>query len=220
MQPQLEIQGLNIVLRGHFNPAIFHPSWFAAQKLIRHQEAEAAEIKIVHPNAAIFETEWLQIHVLQDRFQAITNQEPYYETLRDLVVGALDLLSHTPLRVMGINRGFHYRLESEEAWDAVGHRLAPKQDWENVLDSPGMLNLTMRGKRPDDLDGYIQVKVEPSGQVGFGVYVHVNDHYQLSSASETLGANKAMIILFEQWSESMQRSEEIAQKIVDLGAIK
>jgi hypothetical protein len=217
MQPQLEIQGLSIVLRGHFNPAIFHPSWFAAQNLIRNQEAEAADIELVHPNAAIFKAEWLQVRVLQDRLQVITTQEPYYEALRDLVIGVFDLLGHTPLRVMGINRDFHYRLESEKVWDAVGNRLAPKQNWENILGKPGMLSLTMEGKRPDNQDGYIRVTVEPSPQVAFGVYVRVNDHYQLSSDSETLpGTSKAVDILTGQWSESMQRGLEIAQKIVSL----
>jgi hypothetical protein len=39
-----EIQGMSIVLVGGFNPKIFHPAWFAAQKLIREKEAEEANI--------------------------------------------------------------------------------------------------------------------------------------------------------------------------------
>ena len=219
MQP--EIQGVSIVLAGQFNPAMFHPAWFAAQGLIRRQEAEAAETKIVHPNAAVFETEWLQMRVLPNQFHAATTQEPYYEVLRDLVVGVFDLLSHTPSRAMGINRNFHYELGSKEEWNSVGDRLAPKQDWENVLDDPGMSSLTIQGKRPDNLDGYIHVKVEPSRRVsGFGIYVQVNDHYQLSSTPETwVNASKVVDVLSEHWAESIQRSLGIAEKIAGLGAI-
>jgi hypothetical protein len=221
MRPQLAIQGVNIVLRGNFNPVIFHPTWLAAQGLIRFQEADAAEIEIVHPQIAQFTAEWLQISVTTDRFQASTTQEPYYEPLRDLVVGIFDLVVQTPLTVLGINRNFHYRLESESAWHAVGHRLVPKQDWKEVLLNPGMLTLVVEGKRPDNLEGYIRVKVEPSAKVTSGVYIEVNDHYALPSASESPSSTReALAIVSEQWTRSMQQGLQIAEKIVSLGECK
>src|SRR3712207_1383849 len=108
MQLQVGLEGATVVLLGSFNPAIFHPAWFAANGLIREEEARAAEIEIVHPNAAVFRTEWLVIESARDRFLATTILDAYYEPLRDLVVGVLDLLSHTPLTAMGLNRDFHY----------------------------------------------------------------------------------------------------------------
>jgi hypothetical protein len=46
-----EIQGISIVLLVDFNPKIFQPAWFAAQNLIRQQEADEATIHIkVHPD--------------------------------------------------------------------------------------------------------------------------------------------------------------------------
>ncbi len=216
MQPQLVTQGVDIVLRGQFNPAMFHPAWFAAQNLIRQQEVEAAEIKIIHPDAAIFDVEWLQIRVTRDRFQATTVQEAYYETLRDVVMGVFTVLNQTPLRVIGINRNFHYGLESEKAWHAVGDRLAPKQDWTETLNSPGMKSLSMQGLRPDDYSGYILVKVEPLNRSDFGVFVEVNDHYELTSDSET-PTSDIITILSENWQESMNRGMDITTKIVSLG---
>ena len=117
MRPQLDIQGVNIVLRGHFNPAIFHPSWFAAQELIGQLEADEAAIELIHPEAAIFNTDWLQIRVVRNRFQAGTAQEPYYEPLRDLVVGVFSFLSH---RSRDISRGGGTRRSSAyRAWGGV-----------------------------------------------------------------------------------------------------
>jgi len=211
MRPQLDIQGVSIVLLGKFNPAIFHPSWFAAQELIRQQEADATEIVLVHPEASILNTDWLQVHVVRNRFQAGTAQESYFEPLRDLVVGVFSLLSHTPVSAMGINRDFHFKLESEKSWHQLGHRLAPKQDWKDLLDEPGMLSLAMKGERTDDFDGYLQVRVAPSPRIQYGVFVAVNDHYRLVETSEI------PVILNEQWSESMGRSLRIAQKITSLG---
>ncbi len=220
MLTQLYVQGATIVLRGPFSPAIFHPMWFAAHDLIRSQEAEAAKVQIIHPDAAAFTAEWLQLNVTQDSFQAGTSQEAYYEALRDLVIGVLNLLSHTPLRVMGLNHDFHFGLPSEDTWHSVGHRLAPKRDWEDVLQQPGMLSLTMEGKRPDHLEGYIRVKVEPSARAEYGVYVEVNDHYQLKSDDARAETRDAVQILAEQWAASIQRSKSIAEKIVSLGEVK
>ena len=154
MRPQLVIQGVNIVLRGKFNPAMFHPAWFAAQNLIRQQEVEVAEIKIIHPDAAIFDVEWLQIRVTRNRFQAASVQEAYYEALRDVVIGVFTILNQTPLKAMGINREFHYGLESEKARNAVGHRPA----------APGFL-----ARSQDDVSGrffeHVYARILRPGQI-------------------------------------------------------
>lgn len=75
MRPQLKIQAVSIVLRGQFNPAMFHPVWFASQNLIRPQEAESADVKIIHANLAVFDVEWLQVSITPDRFIVATGQE-------------------------------------------------------------------------------------------------------------------------------------------------
>lgn len=217
MAAQLQLQGVSIVLRGHFNPAIFHPSWFSSHNLIRTQEADAAEVLIVHPDTAVFKAEWLELNITRDRFQAITTQEAYYEPLRDLVSGVLDLLSHTPLKAMGLNRDFHFRMESVRARDSLGHRLAPKSDWESLLKEPVLTNLTVAGKRTDGLQGYTSIQVAPSILVENGVYIQVNDHYQLASGEQALPkASEAREILATLWSASMKRGLGIAQTIANL----
>jgi hypothetical protein len=216
MPPQ--IQGISIVLRGDFNPAIFHPSWFAYYELLRKEEVDAAKVQLIHPDAAVFSTEWLEFNAARDRFQVSTAQEAYYEYLRDLVVSILNLLTHTPLRVMGINRAFHYRFQSAQQWHNVGHTLVPKQQWESLLENPGMRTLVVEGKRTDGLQGYIQVRVAPSTRVDYGVFVEVNDHYVLDSDKTPPGATEAMRILTELWTESMKRGLSIADKISHLGS--
>jgi hypothetical protein len=49
-----EYDGMVLVLRGTFNPAILHPLWFVSAQLLRREEAEAAEIQVVHPQVADF----------------------------------------------------------------------------------------------------------------------------------------------------------------------
>ena len=84
---QTVIQGMSIVFLGDFNPKIFQPAWFAQENLIRAQEAEAADIKIINPEIVIFEFEWLSVQITRDRCIFGTTQEAYYEIVRDLCLG-------------------------------------------------------------------------------------------------------------------------------------
>lgn len=218
MPPQIQVQGVSIVLVGSLNPAIFQPSWFALHNLLRPEEADAATIDIIHPDVAHFKTEWLDVNIVRDRFQISTVQESYYEALRDLAVGMLMLLSHTPIRVMGINRDFHFDLVSEGTWHALGHRLVPKDDWNPLLKNPGMQTIVVQGERPDDFEGYLRVAVHPSKRIKYGVFIEVNDHFVLKKdENEADGSDKARLILSERWNESMKRGSEIAQAIAKLG---
>lgn len=129
-----EIQGMSIVLVGSFNPKIFHPAWFAAQKLIREKEAEEANIELITPAVAKFNLDWIRLQVIQEQFVVETAQEPYYEILRDLVIGTFSFLNHTPITMLGINVQKHFRMHSDEEWHALGHELAPKEKyWTPVL---------------------------------------------------------------------------------------
>jgi hypothetical protein len=171
MSAQLpEIQGVSIVLLGDFNPKIFQPAWFAAQNLIRQQEADEANIAIIHPEVVSFTLgQWLALEVTRERFAVSTAQEPYSKVMRDLVIGSFELLQHTPLHKLGINADMHFRMDSEKSWHAFGDLLAPKKIWQGLLKTPGIRRFTMEGQRPDNFQGYIRVRVEPSVKIRPGV---------------------------------------------------
>jgi hypothetical protein len=109
-----EIDGSSIVILGAMNPAIFHPFWFAANKLIRETEASEADILIASKEVSDFRLDWLHVQVVSDRFLAEVNDAANHGPLRDLVTGTFTLLEHTPLTAMGLNRQMHYLMESEE----------------------------------------------------------------------------------------------------------
>ena len=217
MQPILKIKGLSVVLVGSFNPAIFHPSWFSANKLIGQQEADNARIEIVHPDAAIFTTDWLTVSVDRQRFQVATIQETHFELLRDLVLGTFELLCYTPLLQMGINRTFHFGLLSNQNFYSLCNGLAPNKKWQTVLQDPNMASLVVHGGRKDELPGFIGVRVEPSSKVPSGIFIEVNDHYELTNGTNTaLSSLRMLELLAKQWSKSLERSLTIAEKITAL----
>jgi hypothetical protein len=210
-----EIAGVSVVLLGSFNPPIFHPSWFARQGLVRSEEAENAEIHLVHPDLVSFTAGWLELQVTQSQFTAATVQDPH-ESVRDLVVGTFSLLRFTPIDKMGINRDGHFRMASESEWHSVGHRLVPPNNWP-FLAEPGMASVTEQGVRSDGREGYIRVKVEPSIPVSPGVYIQVNDHYQWRTAEGETALDSIIQVLQEDWEKSLTRASEAMQAILEQG---
>jgi len=210
-----EIEGVGIVLAGSFNPKIFQPAWFAAENLIREEEAQAANIQLIHPQVASFSLDWLHLQVTQEQFAVTTTQSSFHETLRDLVLGTFRLLRDTPVRMMGLNRDSHFRMPTEEAWHAFGHRLAPKELWARVLKEPEMRSLTMEGLRPDDLQGYIRVRVEPSTRIHPGAFININDHYEVKDATTVRGCDEIIDILEREWKRSLDRSAEIVSSLLE-----
>ena len=216
--PKTKIEGISIVLLGTFNPAIFQPAWFAAQGLIREEEAEEAQIELVRPEVSAFRLDWLHMQVLHERFTASTDQPASFEVLRDFVVGTFSVLEHTPVTKLGLNFDRHVEMDSEEAWHEIGNRLAPQGRWQGALDEPRLRSLSMQGNRPDDFTGAVVVKVEPSVRVEKnGVYVTVNDHYELEQPEEgSASAAAATRLIQEHWGAFLERSDRICNNVFEV----
>ena len=214
-EKKLEIEGMDIVLVGDFNPSIFQPAWFTSQELIRKEEDEAAKIEIIHPEIVQFSLDWLHLQVTRNKFSATTSQNPYYNILKDLVSSTFNILTHTPISKMGINKNMHFQMASEDDWHALGHRLTPKEIWNQILEKPGMRSLSIQGKRTDDFNGYILVRVEPSRKIHPGVFIHVNDHYEIKDPESVLGCSEIMNILSSSWESSISQSDKIAYSLLE-----
>jgi len=210
-----DISGVNIVLLGSFNPAIFHPIWFKTQNLIRAQEADDAKIEIIHPEVSSFSTDWCKIVVMTNRFSGETLSSSHFEPLRDLVFGTFSILEHTPVSKMGLNRLLHYKMPSLESWHGVGHLLAPKDPWKTVMSEPGLLSLVMQDKR-DDPPGYTRAKVEPSSRVIPGVYIEINNHYEFKEQTGS-SLHNFMEILKNSWENIINFSDKIAHHLISQG---
>lgn len=211
-----EIKNLNIVFLGDFNPKIFQPAWFAAENLIRKRESEDAKIEIIHPEIVVITFDWGRLEVTRERFVLSTKQDPFYEVLRDLVIGTFKLLRHTPIKMVGINTEMHFRMKSEEEWHDFGHLLAPKKIWEGILEKPGMRSLVMEESvRQDGLKGYVRVMIEPSNKVQSGVCFKINDHYEVKDIKAAIGCDEIIEIFEKSWGESLKRSNDIIHSLLE-----
>lgn len=222
MPTQLKIEGVSIVLRGPFTPAVFQPRWLATLGLLREREAEDATVEVIHNDVAAFKAGWLAFQSTDDYLHVSTSEWSMIEPLRDFAIGILRIFPASQPIALGINVDLHYMVESRAAFDHVGNTLAPKERWTKLLPKPGMLSLTINYPRPDDLNGYINVKIEPSNRMPegvVGVYVNINDHYDVRSISQTknMDGNRSAQEIFQQhWQTSMDRSRSFGSMVAGI----
>lgn len=235
-KPVVALDSINVVVKGHFNAAIFSPAWLFHQKLIGADEYADAEVEIVTSEIALFRTGWLRCQVTPDTFQVSTNDPAEFERVRDAAVGVLSALSHTPVAALGINRETHISSRDRDHYHAIGDQLAPKGFWEPILNLPVTRQLVMWGQRPDNFGGRVQIDVEPSMRFPGYVFVSYNDHFNLHTVehqpttrdeawsleaeqSNMLEASAEKIpvvkeILASEWVSGMERSNQAIQAIM------
>lgn len=220
--PTAELRGNTIVLRGSFNPRILQPAWLAAQNLIREAESENADIAIIHEEVVVFSIDWATVEVERDRLRLrSTKKSETPEQLRDLALGILSILDHTPIHVVAIKSSAHYVMPSQEARDRLGWTLVPKEPFEGQMERPGMISLHVTGARPGEMEdglpkgGQLTVTIQPSKPLEpNGVFLEVDDRYRVADPEEAnVGAGAAVACIKENWETSLKRAEKVAEKI-------
>ena len=138
-----EIFTSTIVALGNFNPATSH--WLEQNGLIGADDAagirEGADGSqlVLSRQVTTCESAWFSLQVLQDRF-TVASKGVLSPAFKDLVVGILQLVPHTPITAVGLNFLAHFKLPSKEQYFQVGDVLAPKEIWENLFpdEMPGL----------------------------------------------------------------------------------
>jgi len=227
MRIQPELGSVSIVLIGNFNPAIFQPAWLAKHDLISSQAAETAQIGIVHPELTSFGIEGsFTLQVERERFAIDRTIAPFI-VISDMACKIFEeLLPHTPIKKLGINRLIHFDAGSPEIRDRIGERLAPREPWGEwgtlVSSGEGRLHgglraITMIQNNVSDRPaGWIQAKLEPSLRIKggrSGIFMEVNDHYEVSAAED---AGEIIAILAANFDRSIRNSENIIDQIMGL----
>jgi hypothetical protein len=211
--PQIHTQSTTAVLLGSFNPRIFEPLWFSRNELVPEQEASDAEVQLINREFCHVAFGWVDLVVTEDRLQAQTTSETVNEgQIRDLLVGVLKLLPHMPITGGSIHHRAEIAIKTEEEWHAIGHTLAPKEVWEDVLDQPGMFDFAMMGARPDDLKGSIRVRIQPSQVVQPGIFLNVNDEFFMPEDDEHPDASE---LLDKLWPEAARRATDIQTRLLE-----
>jgi hypothetical protein len=223
-----EISGVSIVLRGSFNPSIFQPFWMARQGLITDEAAAAANVSVIHPEISNFaiEPEFI-LQVQTDRFAINRATAPLVQVadLCSRIFG--DILPHTPISTMGINRSVHFSVGSPQERDRIGMMIAPRGPWgfwgeelgsDDPYTSGGLQSMIMINKKVGNREaGWIQAKIEPSQSIAkgeSGIFMEINDHYAFKNTANDAVA--MMTILQNRFDASIAYSDKIIDQIMSL----
>jgi hypothetical protein len=200
-----EVLGHSLVFIGKLNPAIFQPQWFARTGLLSDAQAEDIKIEVIHPEVSILDSSSFRLEVDQQRFVIRPLDEPFVK-IHDLALRIFgEFLTHTPLHMMGINCYAHFNLRDSKLRDTIGEKLSPREpwgEWGPLIGSGtgrrhgGMRSLTMEQRDLEDRpEGWIRAKIEPSNrlQSDQGIFIDVNDHYQVRKDVEPNGTRNDSI---------------------------
>lgn len=224
-----ELSGISVVAAGAFNPAIFHPLWFADKGLLPRDTSESAlESEFVATRElAGFTADWLSVQVTMQQAAFSTAEEGREFDLRDLCLGVFDLLPESPVNALGINSDAHFRAGSEEAWHAIGDRFLPKDFWEPLFEGDdwkrrengqavGMRSMTVEAHR-DDIAAFVRTEVAPSVRLTpHGVYMGINAHFQLTVDDERGTGYNAARVVEERWDATRALERELMKRILEI----
>jgi hypothetical protein len=205
----------SIVALGDFNPAILQPLWFSVNGLVPEEEARNADVDIIHKQFASFSMGGIRVQVDDSRLGITAVESPKGPILRDLVLGTLSILEHTPLKAIGLNRDMVFVMDTDDAWHEVDNRLVPKSDWEQILACPGMRQVVVEGRRSDCSADRLHVRVQPSA--ARSILIAVNQHYQLETKERVEVRdrhNEAIRVLNDDWPPFLTYAREAALKLL------
>lgn len=217
MLDSLQNRGSTLVVAGAFAPAMFHPSWFARYELFGEKEASVAADAnglVVSNEISIFKIAGFDIDIRPNRLQIGSAQESLFEANRDLVCSVLEVLDGAPVEQIGINWTGHFSAQTSAAWHAAGDKLVPKQFWSRIWPKHvGMSNLSLQFDRKDDEKGVINLSLSPSSLVTNGVYVAINDHYDLKPDGIDTRSVDAAKFIQSHWRESKAVADKMFEDI-------
>lgn len=211
-----EAESTSIVLVGQFNPIIFHPEWCAGHDVISRSEAEETTIEFAQSQLMRYSLSWGAVEVSQQRFMVKTNTPTFTEMLSDFVIKIFELLSHTPVSQLGINRERIIKFPNVKSFENFSVSAIPRDRWD-FMKKPGLRDVIMQDEeRPDDYDGYIQARVQSLKDTDNKnlVKISINDHYQISNYSPSMGCEAIINIINENWSTSLNRSNTYIDLII------
>ncbi len=228
MPVRAELAGVSVVAAGAFNPAIFHPWWFVDKGLLPANTIEEALEKdhVAVRELAAFTADWLSVQVTLDQAVLSTVEEGREFDLRDIAKSVLDLLPETPVNAIGLNGDAHFRVDTEDAWHAIGDQFLPKDFWQPLFEgeewtrrtdgrSVGLRSMTVEAWRKG-VPGYVRTEVAPSARLSpYGVYTGINAHFQLTLGEERGNGYQAARIVEEHWETTRRLERDLIERILE-----
>ncbi len=212
-----DAEGLEVVVIGSFNPAIFHPEWFLRQKLIGENDVKEAQVDVVGKEVTDVQICGIKLICINDRISLGITNISHAARMQDFLIQIFTLLPHIPVTACGINPHVHYLVGDTQYWHKIGHTLVPKElIWNGLLEKPGMQSVTVKAVRRGEFPGEINIKVEPSFRFQPGLFVQANYHYTLPADTVHSGATENLLkFLKSEWNSACAEARIVADEIFE-----
>jgi hypothetical protein len=169
------------------------------------------------PKSQLFSRKWPTSRLIGFNYKPCkTDSSLHPQPLRDLAASIFSILPHTPVTGLVMLRIFHIKMKSKEAWNKLGHILAPKEPWTQIIEGPGLRDIMMEGRRNQTSDGTLRVKVQPSVRVEFGVYIEVSEEFKATAAEAIGDIPWVPTRLGEHWDAIMAFAVDTATHLIGL----
>lgn len=216
MIDQVESGNFSIVAVGPLSPLSFMPGWFEENGLVGKDVAASATSDgsgaVFAEDVAKFRLGVVDLLIQKDRLQVVTTREDGVATMVDLFCGLAALVEPLKLSSLGMNFSVQYRTGSEKGWHRAGDLLAGKDFWNKAWPrKTGLLNLQLVLPRQDDLIGAINVQVQPSPTIQFGIFVNINDHLDFTNG---INGKEVSDLVGKEWQSARDRSEQLITTII------
>lgn len=217
---------VSAVLIGSFNPSIFHPSWLALNNLISSEAFEAADLQVSHPDISRFDANFMSFDIQKTRI-SIRCEADKDGLVFDMVMSIFgNLLTHSPVSRVGINRTVDLLCGTEQKRDELGKRMAPQSAWgswgeEIALGDGGlhggMQRLVMRQiPRHDGRKGHFQADLQPLSSSSDAIRLDFNSELVVDELEEVKGSEKAVLLFEECWNDDLEKAKNISNEILEI----
>ena len=210
--------GNSIILVGQFAPWSCRPERLAKEGVFSLDDLTDPTNVLITAEYVQFTLPWLQFAVDPQRVQLATDESPHIR-VHDFALSFLATLGPAPVAALGINRYSHYKCDSIEEWHKIGDRFAPKKPWGTFMDGegplkPGLRSILFEKPRREPKPGFTRVKLEPSILASPGIFIEVNDHYELLDQGTPDVGEVAAEIIHSRWSISEAVQTQIAESVM------
>lgn len=201
-----------IIFEGSINPAIITTRWLAAVDLVDPTEADAAHVRFMDADFSRFDVSHFRVEARRDRLTVgSTKSLETFDPIKDFVEGIFEVLIHTPITAVSLNRLVHMVVRN--GWASLSRQLLDADSWASVLMEPSLSRMTLSGKGWSD-HAQVEVTIEESQYLSEAIYVVATDRTDLlQDAANSVGAEAALTTLRERWQPWLRESEAIISHI-------
>ena len=205
------LRSSSVTVAGQLNPLILQPDWLLVNGLIDADDRDASlEGKSQILTGDLVHFEYARFLLEADRTQLTVETVDRTETpaiVRDLVLGVLRVLVHTPVNSVVIEHGARVAIGPERRATLFNAVAAPDL-WAAAVEAPSLGSLSIVSA-----DGLTNLALQPSRDP-FDVEFRLSRLFRLSGVGQYVAATAAASVLADGWDDAAANFDQALAIVV------